>query len=572
MLSPAPESAVDVTIKTKDETPPQRAAFLTKPDEQLSVEGKYLRGRKHDLAMNRKRARQYYEKALADDDRYTPALRGLAVLDFEAGLYQDAAERLRKAVLRDPADGLSWFFLGVSHLRLKNEREALNCAYHAVRCLGTGSLGYDLAGRAYMRLGESQRAVDAFDKAVLLNPGDIKAKNHLLLALYAAGKTDSAYKRAKETVAENPTELVPTALLALEGKSEMDRFLRQARDFVGEVDFEMIETALVFAELGLVKEAEQLLSAVCVEAVPEDQRNPLPLYYLAYFASLMREHRSGEAYLRQAAGMYRDCVFPSRPEAVAVFKYALEQNPDDAYAHLHLGNLYAHLGRVDEAAAHWRRRAGELKPSLSMAFRNLGLYAWAAEEDPAKAEQYYRKAIAARPKDQTLYRDLADILLAAKNRPEAIKVLEWTQYDKMRRADIIIMLAQAYFDEHRYTDCIDLLESTPYFVNWEGQTITWDLFHQAHMERGRQRFEDEKFEAALQDFEAALTYPDNIGVGRSNRPQEAAAQYWRGKALQALGRIEEARSAWKEGAAGVEGSGQQRKYRQLCKEVLAAPD
>jgi tetratricopeptide (TPR) repeat protein len=585
-LRPTPKSAVDVTIKTKKGdvlasfttplpipkvSPPQRPAFTTKSDEQLSVEEMYLKGRKFDLAINRKSARQYYEKALVQDAEYAPALRDLAVLDIEAGLYQTAIERLKRAVIRDPADGLSWFFLGVSHLRLKNEPEALACAYQSVRCLGTASLGYDLAGRAHMRLRDYAKAVDAFKKAVLLDPSDTKAKDHLLLGLYAAGKRDLAYKRAKEILAENPTELVPMALLALQGKSEMDRFVRQARDFLGELDFEMIETALVFAELGLAKEGEQLLSAVCVEAVPENQSNPLPLYYLAYFASIQAEQKSARAYLKQAAGIYRDFLFPSRPEAVEVFKYATEQNPGDAHAHLHLGNLYGHLGRLEEAAQHWRK-AGALNPSLSIAFRNLGLYAWGVEEDLAKAEQLYRKAIAARPKDQTLYRDLADILLAAKNRPEAIKVLESTPALGwgLRRADVIIMLAQAYFDERRFADCIDLLESTPYFVNWEGQTITWDLFHKAHIERGRQRFDDGKYEAALQDFQAALTYPANIGVGRSNRPQEASAQYWKGKALQSLGRIEEARSAWKEGVGGLESSGQQNKYRELCKETLAA--
>jgi len=262
-----------------------------------------------------------------------------------------------------------------------------------------------------------------------------------------------------------------------------------------------------------------------------------------------------------------------------VLQYAVHENPGDAYAHLHLGNLYGHLGRLEEAARHWQK-AAELKPSLSIALRNLGLYAWAVEEDLAKAEQLYRKAIAARSSDQTLYRDLADILLAAKNRPEAIKVLESTpasagsslptQKRGMRRADVIIMLAQAYLDEHRYDDCVNLLESTPYFVNWEGQTITWDIFHKAHIERGQQRFEAGKFDGALQDFQAALTYPANIGVGRSNKPLEADAQYWRGKALQALGWLDEARSAWQEGAAGVEGSSQQNKYRQLCKEALSA--
>jgi tetratricopeptide (TPR) repeat protein len=581
-LRPAPKSSVDATIKAKNGdvlasfttplpipkvSPPQHAEFLTKSDEQLSVEEMYLKGRKLDLATNRKSARQYYEKTLAKDAQYAPALRDLAVLDIEAGLYETAIDRLKKALIRDPADGLSWYFLGVSHLKQKNAPEALNCASQAVRCLGTASLGYDLAGRAYMRLRDYAKAVDAFEKAVLLNPQDTKARDHLLLALSAAGKGDSAYKRAKEIIAENPTELVPRALLALQSKAEMDRFVRQVRDFVGEGEFEMLQTSLVFAELGLLDGATRLLRATCVDGVPQTERRPLPLYYLACFNHT--DEAPARAYLKQAAATYKDYVFPSCPEELEVLQYAVNENPGDAYAHLHLGNLYGHLCRLDEAAQHWRK-AGELNPSLSIAFRDLGLYAWAVEEDLAKAEQLYRKAIAARPKDQTLYRDLADILLAAKNRPEAIKVLESTQYDKMRRADVIIMLAQAYLDERRYNECIDLLESTPYFVNWEGQTITWDIFHKAHIERGQQRFEDAKFEGALQDFQAALTYPANIGVGRSNKPQEADAQYWKGKASQALGQLDEARSAWREGAAGVEGSSQQNKHRELCKEALGA--
>jgi tetratricopeptide (TPR) repeat protein len=355
--------------------------------------------------------------------------------------------------------------------------------------------------------------------------------------------------------------------MALRNKALVESFVSQARAFVGEDDFEMLETCLVFAELGLVKEAEKLLSAMCVQAVPENERSPLVLYYLAYFASLQDKPAQTKAYLKRAVRRHKDFVFPSRPEAVEVLKHAIRSNPDDAYAHLHLGNLYAHLGRVDEAVRCWRQ-AGDLDPSLSIAFRNLGLDAWAKENDLVKAESFYRKAIAARPSDQTLYRDLADILMVAKKRPEAIEVLESTPSEGLRRADVIIMLAQAYYDEKRYTEAIDLLESTPYFVNWEGQTVTWDIFHKAHVERGQKRFEKEDYAGALRDFEAALTYPENIGVGRSNKPREARAQYWRGKALDALDRREEARAAWKAGAAGHEGSGEQNRYRELCKKAL----
>jgi len=582
-LSAAGQSPVEVTIRTGKrqviasfvtplpipETPePKVSDLMSKPDEQLTLEEKFLKGRKFDLATNRRRAREYYEKALAEDGHYSPALRALAVLDIEAGLCEKAAGRLKTAVKRDDTDGLCWYFLGVSQLRLGNDAEALRCAYKAIRCLGTDSLGCDLAGRAHMRLGEYSKAIGVFRRAVRLNPKDYKAKDHLLLALYAAGRKKAAYKKSEERIAENPTALVPRMIIALQNNDRMNRFVREARAFVGEDEFEMLEAGLVFAEVALANEAEELLRAACVEAVPEDQRSPLPVYYLAYLASLQKDQAKAGAYLTQAARMHRDYVFPSRPEEVAVFECAVKNNPDDAHAHLHLGNLYSHLDRQDEAVRHWSE-AVKLDSSLSVAFRNLGLYAWAAEEDLPKAEKFYLKAIAARPKDQTLYRDLADILLAAKRRPDAIKTLESMPYEKNRRADIIIILAQMYLDQQQYTDAIDLLESTPYFVNWEGQTITWDLFHKAHLERGRIRFEDEDFAGALRDFEASLTYPENIGVGRSNKPGESSAQYWRGKALQALGRLDEARSAWKEGAAGHKGPGDQNEHIELCKKALS---
>ena len=577
-----PNTPVDVTVRSSNGDilaafttplpipkmdPPHRRTLMDKSDAELTVEEKCLKAQKFDLSTNRKKAREYYEMALAADPEYSPALRALAVLDMEAALYEAAIGRLQKAVERDPGDGLAWYFLGVTHLRTGDARETLRCARQATRCAGTGSLALDLAGRAHMALGERPMALDAFEKAVRLDPGDMVARDHWLLALYAAGDTRSAFTYAQKAVAQQPTDLVLRALLALQGGKEIERFVKEAGAFVGEDEFEMLETSLVFAEVGLAKEAAKVLSAVCVDAVPAAGRSPLPLYYLAWLASLQNDREASQAWLKQAAETYKDYVFPSRPEELEILKYAVRENPNDAYAHLHIGNLYAHLGRPAESKEHWQK-AVELNPSLSVAYRNLGLHAWAAANDLAMAERFYKKAIEARPKDQTLYRDLAEILLAQARRPDAIRVLESTPYEKLPRADILIMLAQAYLDEQRYSHVIELLESTPYFVNWEGQTITWDIFHRAHMKRGRSRYDARDFAGALQDFEAALSYPANIGVGRSNRPQEAAAQYWKGRTLQLLGRPEDAKLAWQQGAAGREGSEEQNEHRQLCTTAL----
>jgi tetratricopeptide (TPR) repeat protein len=580
-LSPAPAGPVNVTVKSSEDTviaefttplpipevtPPDPEKFKEKPDEQLTVEEIFLRGQKYDRATNRKKARQYYEMALARDSRHSPSLRGLAVLDIEAALYSQAAKNLELALERHPSDGLAWYFLGICHLRQTHEQDALNCAYQAAKLFPSRSLGYDLAGRIHMRRHEYNQAVEAFTKALRSNPADNMAQNHLLLARYAQNTTQRTRQRLQRRITQNPSDLVPRALQALQDESEMKKFASSAREFMGEDDFEMIETSLFFAEVGLFDEAQQILSATCVEALPSEQRSPLTLYYLAYFAAQQNKTDIAQDYLAQAAGTCRDFVFPSRPQAIEVLQYALKKNPDDANAHLHLGNLFGHLGRLYEAVSSWQN-AARLDSSLSIAWRNLGLYYWSAENKLAQAEEMYRQAIAARPQDQTLYRDLTEILLDADKRTDAITLLESTTFDKPRRSEITIMLTQSYIDEQRLDDAIDLLESTTFHA-WEGQRNTWEIFSRAHIERGQKYMESNNHQAALRDFDAALTYPDNLGVGRPDQPQEAYAHYHRALALKALDKVNEARLAFQTGADGLAGNEQQNKYRILCREAL----
>lgn len=546
--------------------PPDPATFAESRDDELSVEQKYLKGRRYDRSTSRSQARRYYELALADDPGYVPALRALAVLDLEAGLYDAAKDRLTKALARDSDDGLAWYFLGVCHLRQGDLPPALECGYRAARYADTRSAGRDLAGRVLMRMGDPATAVREFGRAMRNAPHDTRARDHWLLAQHAA-RQESVAENARATITRFPTDLVPRAVLGLQSDEAARQFAADVRSFAGEYEFEVLETSLVLAEVGLFAEAARLVRAALVDGVDEKQRSPLPVYYLAYLLSKQQSDTSANDLLRQAAAMQRDFVFPSRPEEVEILEFALRENPADANAHLHLGNLLANLGRVDEALSHWQA-AAKRDPSLSIAQRNLGLAAATRDSDLPRAAEYYRRAIAARPADQTLYRDLAEILIADQKRPEAIRLLETMPVEGQRRSEIIITLAQAYLDEERFTDTLDLLAATPYFVNWEGQDITWRLFHRANLRRGQQRMDKGDYSAALKDFEAALTYPENLGVGRSNKPQHAEAEYWRGKALAALGRNEEAQSAWRAGAAGADGRGVQNEFRQRCREAL----
>jgi tetratricopeptide (TPR) repeat protein len=570
---------VDVTVTGKDGeilaefTTPLPIPVVEPPnlpaepaDEDMSVEQLYLKGRKLDRETNRLKAREYYEKALAKDPGHIHSLRALAVLDFESGLYDKAVERLGTALRRDGDDGLCHYYLGVCHLRLGRFEQALHHGYQAVRCKGTVAIGHDLVGRARMRLGEGAAAVMAFEQAVKANNEDPVAADHLMSAFNAAGRTRESRALAATRVEKDPAALVPRAILALDGATSLADFARQARSFLGEDDFELLEASLVFAALGLFEDASRILREACVSVVPPEERSFMPLYYLAWYSSQAGNEPAARRWLAEAAKTRRDRVFASRPEEVEILRYATTAGPGDAQAHLQLGCLLANLGRVDEALPQWQK-AADLDASLSIAWRNLGLAA-ASEKDLAKADAFYRRAIAARRDDQTLFRDLAEILIAADRRSDAIRLLEEMPLERIRRAEITLILAESYVAEERYGDCVSLLEKTPYFVNWEGQDVTWKLFNRAHIGRGQERLKNGDAEGALADFEAALTYPANLNVGRPDKPEEAPAQYWRGQALAGLGRTDEARGAWKAGANGADLAGRQNEYRRKCREAL----
>jgi len=546
--------------------PIELPSYVNKADKKLSVQENYLKAQKLDRALDRIQARKYYHAALRLDSLHLASLRDLAILDFESGRYEEAESRLLKALKQIPNDdGKAWYFLGLCHLKKKDIEGAIKCGFKASRCSGTVARGYDLVGRCYMLEKQFTEAENFFLKAHLSDQNDPLLYHHYLLATYAGGKKEKALALASKRIKEYPTELASRFLLAL--SEQGDHGVDEIRDFVGEDNFEILEASLVFSRLGMITEAIKILESGCVRPIQPEDQNHLILYQLGYLSYLNGENNNAGEYLRKASGNYQDFILASRPEIEEALIYALKMNPDDALASYQLGNLYANFGRVSEAGKLWVRATGS-DPSMSIPWRNLGLYYWVEKNDHEKSESCYRNAIKARPYDQTLYRDLAKVLIDDDKKKEAIILLEEMKYTGTRRSDVIIDLAQYYLDDNRYDECIDLLSSVPYFVNWEGSSITWDMFNIANVKKGILLYEEGEYEPALGAFEKALSFPENLGVGRSSRTEEAMAWYWKGKTLLAMGNRKQAITALKNGASSTPGSETQNQYIESCAEQL----
>ncbi len=547
--------------------PPKPPSYIDKPDNQLTTEEMYLLAQKYDRSLDRKRAREYYSRILEIDSLYLPALRDLAIMDFEAAQYDKAAVMLSRALEQIPNDdGLAWYFLGLCRIRQNRLDEAAKCGYKASRCLGTESIGFDLVGRSCMLQHKTGEALSAFDKACRANENNEAAFHHYMVAMFVSGQKEKALALARARISTNPTELVPRALEAVI-LNDPAGFVSTSRKFVGEFDFELLGTGLFFSELGLHKEASWILENACINGVELKEQDPLVQYHLAFLYSLTGDKDKSSLYLSRAAANSRDFIYASRPETIDALEYAVKQNPSDALARYQLGNLFGNFGRLDEAASEWES-AVKINPSLSIPWRNLGWYYWTIRNDRGWSEMCFQNAIKNRPSDQTLYRDLAGVLVDEGKRSQAISLLENMPLKGIRRSDITIDLAQACLESGRYDESIKVLMSTPYFVNWEGSSLTWFIFNQSHIRKGIDLYNQKKYKEALIDFEAALTFPENLGVGKSTWNGVAEGWYWKGKALQSLGRSGEAVQAWKSGSNLSGSSERPDSYENLCRMML----
>ncbi|MDZ4859441.1 MAG: DUF5107 domain-containing protein [Candidatus Hydrogenedentes bacterium] len=564
-------SPLDIPVRA----PP---APLQPPSADPTAEELYLQGVAHEERIEPDGARAAYEACIARDAGYARAHTALARLGLERAEYASAAAHARAAATRDAGLGLAWYYLSLALMELpENERDGdpMDAAYRAVNTIECAALGHDLAGRIHMRAGEYASAIREFAGAVFLDPGDIRAREHLMTAQYASGDLPTAQAAARAMLESDPLNTVARAILGLDRPGDLYDFGKFMRENSGEIDL-----AFYFADLGLYADALRLLDEVYSEHVPNTigvlyhgdfadvRMRPLQRYLLGWLAHKAGDDQKSESYLAMGKVLDPEYAFPANTGYVKVLDYAVGSDPSDANALLFRGNLRAWLSDLPGAVADWEASSAQPNAS-SIAFHNLAMHAWKKDGDLDEAYELFQRAIALRPHDQTLYYDSATVLIAARKRADAITLINGMPLDHPRRNDLTVLLAQAYNDEKRYGDAISLLTETE-FSNWEMNTATWNAFHHAHVERGKLRFDAKDYENALKDFAMALTYPEHLGVGRSARPQESEARFWEGKALAALGRTDEARAAWTEGATGAEISDRQKEYIALCKRALGA--
>ncbi|MCS6884369.1 MAG: FG-GAP-like repeat-containing protein [Acidobacteriota bacterium] len=147
--------------------------------------------------------------------------------------------------------------------------------------------------------------------------------------------------------------------------------------------------------------------------------------------------------------------------AIEQARHVLKIDPQNPHMHYLLGLIYRAANKTDEAIAEMQQVAA-LDPNDVGTNVNLGML-YNQKQDYAKAIEYLRKAIVLEPYNATANYLLAIALLRSGNRAEGQSAME--KFQKLRSSSYATTFGQLYFEQGRYSECIEIKGNEPMLVS-----------------------------------------------------------------------------------------------------------
>ncbi|WP_191089369.1 DUF5107 domain-containing protein [Microbacterium radiodurans] len=415
----------------------------------------------------------YWHAALRLDPGDVRTNLALADLDYRAGRYDVALDRVERALARltrrnaNPMDAEAFYLHGLVLLRLGRridaERAFGKAAWDGAWAAAAGfALAQSLAARSQHRA--AFRVLDELDQVA---GHDTRRTALRAILLRRAGAGEAA-------------DAVLTAARALDPLDAWLRILDGAE--VADPGI-LLDVALDFRDSGEHAAAAKLLARVAgADPGPAANQRAIASYLAAQLADVAGDTEVAAAERARARRSDLTRAFPAGLDAADALAAALDAEPDDAVAHHLLGTLlYAHHRR-SEASAHFAR-AIEIGDESPVLLRNAGLAAYNVDADDERAWSLYDRAVAAAPGDARLLfeRDQLAIRLGH-GAAERLALLRPREPLVLERDDLTIAYVDLLVAEGDAARAYEIL-TTRSFHPWEGgeglAIAAWDAVHDA---------------------------------------------------------------------------------------------
>jgi tetratricopeptide (TPR) repeat protein len=501
------------------------------PKEIKTVEELYLTGMRLEQFYNPSLSPlPYYEEALKRDPGDSRVNVAVGILYLKWCMFDKAEEHLRVALKRvtkdytSPRNGEAYYYLGWV-LKFQGK---LDAAYDS---LYKATWSYAFHTAAYFHLaeidcmrGEFETALRHLDRSIVTNAWHTKALNLKAAVLRRLGRPKDAAVLAKKVSTNDPLNLwslheaylAGTAMgLEKERIAELKAYLEpkwnvQVQDWYEAQAY--LEIAVDYANAGLWDEAIEMLNLIAFFGEKRATTYPMVFYYLGYFWEKKGDIKKASEYYRIGGLMPADYCFPFRAESIPVLHAACAENQKDGRAHYYLGNLF--YDRQPERAIKEWEKARDLDSGIATLHRNLARGYFQVEHNVAKAIASMEKAVKY-DKDPSLFYEL-DVLYEAGgvSMQKRLDILtENHKYicdhnDAFSR-EIVLLTRLGHYDK-----AIKMMMPPSHFRRWEGLGNIHTTYLNAHLLRARKHLKAGRYSEAVNDYEAALEYPENLEVAR----------------------------------------------------------
>ncbi|GMR10901.1 MAG: DUF5107 domain-containing protein [Anaerolineae bacterium] len=499
----------------------------------------YQLGLRHENLDNREQALDSYHTALQLSDDHGEARLQLGLMLLRAADFRGAQSHLRRAAQLEVA--AAEFYLGLIS-RYKGQLDTAEQHFtslpsdhplHSASLCGLGCLA--LKGQRW------DDAIEFFRKAA--GEEDYAPTAGLLtgMALRRAGNDTEAAFELNRVLKGDPLNLPALRELAALEQEHAAEHLNKITRLLADDPQAHLDLASFYLDCGLALDALSIL-----EGAAEIWEYAMVSYLAAWICHMLGEERPAASWTEKAARAEPDYVFPSRLWEVIALEWRVSQNSQDHRAKYYLGNFLHARQRYDEAAQLWEQ-ALEGLDSYDVLHRNLGIYHWQRQDDAVNAMAAFERALDLNPENQDLYLHL-DTLYAGQDLSEKrARLLSRMQELDPIREDLRKRMLLILVDLDRYDEALDIfLEEN--FVPLEMDQSFHLLYVRALLKRAATRMAAGQIAAAIADYEMALQFPENHGVGKPTTSSEAEILYRLGCAHELLGQFNNALGAWRKAA------------------------
>jgi tetratricopeptide (TPR) repeat protein len=320
---------------------------------------------------------------------------------YTRGQYQETLNVASDLLLEFPKSFILYNIIGAANNSIGFFKKAIEAFQKAILIKPDFAEAYNNIGNALQTEDKLDEAVEAFNKAILIRPDFAEAYNNIGNALKEQGKLDDALEAFKKALSLSPNfaEAHSNMGKVLEAINKLDEAI-EAFNKALKIKPDYSEA---FNGMGNVFQRQDKL-----EEAAETYKKSIsikPNYADAYFNMGIVLKKQGK--LIEALESYN--------EAVAI-------KPGYAEAHFNIGIIFNKQGKLEDALHAYRKALG-IKPHYTEALNNTG-NALLNQGKVEEAKEVYKQAIASKPDNAETYWNLSG---TAENINEAVKWLKKCQ-------------------------------------------------------------------------------------------------------------------------------------------------